>query len=145
MFAGAGSNLVKQLFQVARAAAPAVILIDEFDYIGRRRGEERGGGLETDRSAALTQLLAEMDGFSPVEGVVVIGTTNRPDILDKAILRPGRFDRHVRVPLPDVEGRLKILMTYAGKLPMELRRGQRLTGPQAGSAAAIDWSGWAKR
>lgn len=145
VFAGAGSNLVKELFQSARASAPAVILIDELDYIGRRRGEERGGGLETDRSAALTQLLAEMDGFSPIEGVVVIATTNRPDILDKALLRPGRFDRRVHVPLPDVQGRLKILGTHAERLSLEENIGRTLTGLEVGSVSPVDLPGWAKR
>lgn len=147
-YAGAGSSLVKELFKLAREVAPAVILIDEIDYIGRRRGEEHGGGLETDRSAALTQLLAEMDGFASAEGVVVIGTTNRPDILDKALLRPGRFDRRVEVPLPDVKGRLQILKTHSHRLALEGPGGggRRLTGPDATDGfAAIDWPGWAKR
>lgn len=125
--------------------APAVILIDELDYIGRRRGEERGGGLETDRSAALTQLLAEMDGFNPAEGVLVIGTTNRPDILDSALLRPGRFDRRVSVPLPDLQGRVKILRTHAQRLPLEEHVGRSLTSPAVDSVAPVDWSAWAKR
>lgn len=138
-FAGVGSQLVKELFRAARAVAPAVVLIDELDYIGRRRGEERGGGLETDRSAALTQLLAEMDGFGSGEGVVVIGTTNRADILDKALLRPGRFDRQVRVPLPDVTGRLKILYSHARRLAFEHQ--SNLTG----LSHPVDWLSWAKR
>uniref|UniRef100_A0A7S4SNC4 AAA+ ATPase domain-containing protein n=1 Tax=Alexandrium monilatum TaxID=311494 RepID=A0A7S4SNC4_9DINO len=148
-FAGAGSSLVKDLFRAARKEAPAVILIDELDYIGRRRGEERGGGLETDRSAALTQLLSEMDGFGSAEGVLVIGTTNRPDILDKALLRPGRFDRRVEVPLPDVAGRLKILLTHAGKLALESPSNFRLTGHRGGSprapVSAANWTLWARR
>ncbi|CAE8615362.1 unnamed protein product [Polarella glacialis] len=142
-FAGTGTQLVKELFRVARSMAPAVILIDELDYIGRRRGEERGGGLETDRSAALTQLLAEMDGFNSAEGVVVIGTTNRPDILDKALTRPGRFDRKVTVPLPDLLGRHKIIRTHAQRLALEDPSSRRLTGADAG--APVDWMGWAKR
>jgi len=149
MYAGAGSNLVKELFRAARNAAPSVILIDELDYIGRRRGEERGGGLETDRSAALTQLLAEMDGFASAEGVVVIGTTNRPDILDNALLRPGRFDRRVSVPLPDVQGRLHILRRHAQRLALEPPKGFRLTGPMGNSSAVaghpVEWQAWAKR
>jgi len=151
MFAGAGSSLVKDLFRAARRAAPSVILLDEIDYIGRRRGEERGGGLETDRSAALTQLLTEMDGFLPSEGVLVIATTNRPDILDKALLRPGRFDRHVRIPLPDVEGRLKIMQIQAKRLALEPPKGFRLTGhkpsdsPGTPPNTQIDWPAWAKR
>lgn len=148
-YAGQGSSLVKDLFKTARAVAPAVILIDELDFIGRRRTEEHGGGLETDRSAALTQLLSEMDGFVPAEGVVVIGTTNRPDILDKALLRPGRFDRKVNVPLPDVQGRLKILRKQAKRLSEEQPKPPTLTGPRLEDAAQkmgpIDWRAWAKR
>eukprot|EP00930_Biecheleria_cincta_P083499 TRINITY_DN73067_c0_g1_i1.p1 TRINITY_DN73067_c0_g1~~TRINITY_DN73067_c0_g1_i1.p1 ORF type:complete len:748 (-),score=143.59 TRINITY_DN73067_c0_g1_i1:94-2337(-) len=142
-FAGTGTNLVKELFRIARTVAPAVVLIDELDYIGRRRGEERGGGLETDRSAALTQLLAEMDGFASTEGVVVIGTTNRPDILDKALTRPGRFDRKVTVPLPDVSGRLKILNAHAQRLAIEHPGQRKLTGPE--SSSAPNWKRWAHR
>lgn len=148
-FAGVGSSLVKELFGAARSIAPAVILIDELDYIGRRRGEERGGGLETDRSAALTQLLAEMDGFGSAEGILVIGTTNRADILDKALLRPGRFDRHVKVPLPDVGGRIKILKTHASRLALESPSNFRLTGhkrnPGGSAVTEVDWASWAKR
>jgi len=142
-FAGTGTNLVKELFRIAREVAPAVVLIDELDYIGRRRGEERGGGLETDRSAALTQLLAEMDGFASSEGVVVIGTTNRPDILDRALTRPGRFDRKVTVPLPDMSGRLKILNAHAQRLAIEHPGQRKLTGPE--SSTAPDWKEWAHR
>lgn len=143
-YAGGGVSLVKEIFRTARSVAPSVILIDELDYIGRKRGEERGGGLETDRSAALTQLLAEMDGFNPTEGVVVIATTNRPDILDKALLRPGRFDRRVNVPLPDVQGRLQILKKHAERLAVEPPNDRRLTGPINGTRE-VDWPGWAKR
>ncbi|CAE7035466.1 ftsH2 [Symbiodinium natans] len=143
-FAGTGTNLVKELFAMARRMSPAVILIDELDYIGRRRGEERGGGLETDRSAALTQLLSEMDGFNSAEGVVVIGTTNRPDILDKALTRPGRFDRKVTVPLPDVMGRFQILRKHAKRLVLERPGSQTLTGADV-SSSSPDWMAWAKR
>ncbi|CAJ1400073.1 unnamed protein product [Effrenium voratum] len=139
--AGTGTIMVKELFMTARRISPAVILIDELDYIGRRRGEEHGGGLETDRSAALTQLLSEMDGFGSAEGVVVIGTTNRPDILDKALTRPGRFDRKVIVPLPDVLGRYQILRKHARRLVLE-QDGSKLTGVEA---TAPDWMAWAKR
>lgn len=143
MFAGAGSSLVKDLFKAARLSAPAVVLIDELDYIGRRRGEERGGGLETDRSAALTQLLVEMDGFGSSEGIVVIGTTNRPDILDKALLRPGRFDRKVTVPLPDVRGRLHILKSHAKRLRIDAPA--PLTEVSGASPSVVNFAEWAKR
>ncbi|CAL1133755.1 unnamed protein product [Cladocopium goreaui] len=140
-YAGAGTTMVKELFATARRISPAVILIDELDYLGRQRGEERGGGLETDRAAALTQLLAEMDGFGSADGVVVIGTTNRPDILDKALTRPGRFDRKVTVPLPDVEGRYQILRKHSKRLVLD--SSSKLIGPE--TPTAPDWMAWAKR
>ncbi|CAK9002757.1 ATP-dependent zinc metalloprotease FtsH [Durusdinium trenchii] len=140
-YAGAGTTLVKELFATARRMSPAVILIDELDYLGRQRGEERGGGLETDRAAALTQLLAEMDGFGSADGVVVIGTTNRPDILDKALTRPGRFDRKVTVPLPDVVGRYQILRKHAKRLVLE--ESSKLS--RCLTSLCSDWMAWAKR
>mmetsp|Transcript_56864 Transcript_56864/g.133613 ORF Transcript_56864/g.133613 Transcript_56864/m.133613 type:complete len:745 (+) Transcript_56864:47-2281(+) len=138
-YAGEGTMLVKALFRAAREAAPSVLFIDELDYIGRKRSSERGGGLETDRSAALTQLLTEMDGFSASEGVLVIATTNRKDILDDALLRPGRFDRKVSVPLPDVQGRLQILKSHAKRLPLEPMK------PLTGNSGAVDFEQWARR
>jgi cell division protease FtsH len=112
MFVGVGASRVRDLFQTARKQAPAIIFIDEIDSIGRKRGAGLGGGHD-EREQTLNQMLAEMDGFEATEGVVMIAATNRPDILDPALLRPGRFDRQVVVPLPDLEERLPILAVHA--------------------------------
>ncbi|MGI8493675.1 MAG: ATP-dependent zinc metalloprotease FtsH [Acidimicrobiales bacterium] len=108
MFVGVGASRVRDLFQTARKQAPAIIFIDEIDSIGRKRGAGLGGGHD-EREQTLNQMLAEMDGFETTEGVVMMAATNRPDILDPALLRPGRFDRQVVVPLPDLNERLPIL------------------------------------
>jgi cell division protease FtsH len=112
MFVGVGASRVRDLFQTARKQAPAIIFIDEIDSIGRKRGAGLGGGHD-EREQTLNQMLAEMDGFEATEGVVMMAATNRPDILDPALLRPGRFDRQVVVPLPDLEERLPILGVHA--------------------------------
>jgi cell division protease FtsH len=111
MFVGVGASRVRDLFQTARKQAPAIIFIDEIDSIGRKRGAGLGGGHD-EREQTLNQMLAEMDGFEATEGVVMIAATNRPDILDPALLRPGRFDRQIVVPLPDLEERLPILSVH---------------------------------
>jgi cell division protease FtsH len=111
MFVGVGASRVRDLFQTARKQAPAIIFVDEIDSIGRKRGAGLGGGHD-EREQTLNQMLNEMDGFDPAEGVVVIAATNRPDILDPALLRPGRFDRQIVVPLPDLEERLPILQVH---------------------------------
>jgi cell division protease FtsH len=111
MFVGVGASRVRDLFQTARKQAPAIIFIDEIDSIGRKRGAGLGGGHD-EREQTLNQMLAEMDGFETTEGVVMMAATNRPDILDPALLRPGRFDRQVVVPLPDLEERLPILSVH---------------------------------
>jgi cell division protease FtsH len=111
MFVGVGASRVRDLFQTARKQAPAIIFIDEIDSIGRKRGAGLGGGHD-EREQTLNQMLAEMDGFEATEGVVIIGATNRPDVLDPALLRPGRFDRQIVVPLPDLEERLPILTVH---------------------------------
>jgi cell division protease FtsH len=111
MFVGVGASRVRDLFSTARKQAPAIIFIDEIDSIGRKRGAGVGGGHD-EREQTLNQMLSEMDGFETSEGVVVIAATNRPDILDPALLRPGRFDRQVVVPLPDYEERLPILVVH---------------------------------
>ncbi len=111
MFVGVGASRVRDLFQTARKQAPAIIFIDEIDSIGRKRGAGLGGGHD-EREQTLNQMLNEMDGFDPAEGVVIIAATNRPDILDPALLRPGRFDRQIVVPLPDLEERLPILQVH---------------------------------
>ncbi len=111
MFVGVGASRVRDLFQTARKQAPAIIFIDEIDSIGRKRGAGLGGGHD-EREQTLNQMLSEMDGFDTAEGVVIMAATNRPDILDPALLRPGRFDRQVVVPLPDLEERLPILKVH---------------------------------
>ncbi len=111
MFVGVGASRVRDLFQTARKQAPAIIFVDEIDSIGRKRGAGLGGGHD-EREQTLNQMLNEMDGFDPAEGVVIIAATNRPDILDPALLRPGRFDRQIVVPLPDLDERLPILQVH---------------------------------
>jgi cell division protease FtsH len=111
MFVGVGASRVRDLFQTARKQAPAIIFVDEIDSIGRKRGAGLGGGHD-EREQTLNQMLSEMDGFDPAEGVVIMAATNRPDILDPALLRPGRFDRQIVVPLPDLEERLPILKVH---------------------------------
>ena len=108
VFVGVGASRVRSLFKKARSKAPCIIFIDEIDAAGRKRNAG-GGGSEMEQDQTLNQLLVEMDGFSPSDGVVVLGATNRVDVLDPALTRPGRFDRHVNVPRPDVKGRLSIL------------------------------------
>ena len=111
MFVGVGASRVRDMFQTARKQAPAIIFIDEIDSIGRKRGAGLGGGHD-EREQTLNQMLSEMDGFETTEGVVMMAATNRPDILDPALLRPGRFDRQIIVPLPDLEERLPILRVH---------------------------------
>lgn len=111
MFVGVGASRVRDLFETARKGAPSIIFIDEIDSIGRKRGAGLGGGHD-EREQTLNQLLSEMDGFDSAEGVVIMAATNRPDILDPALLRPGRFDRQVVVPLPDLEERVPILKVH---------------------------------
>jgi len=111
MFVGVGASRVRDLFQTARKQAPAIIFVDEVDSIGRKRGAGLGGGHD-EREQTLNQMLSEMDGFETTEGIVMMAATNRPDILDPALLRPGRFDRQIVVPLPDLEERLPILRVH---------------------------------
>jgi len=117
MFVGVGASRVRDLFEQAKKHAPCIIFIDEIDAVGRRRGAGLGGGHD-EREQTLNQLLVEMDGFEGNEGVIVIAATNRPDVLDPALLRPGRFDRQVVVPLPDVRGREQILKVHMRKVPV---------------------------
>jgi cell division protease FtsH len=112
MFVGVGASRVRDLFETARKESPAIIFIDEIDSIGRKRGAGLGGGHD-EREQTLNQMLAEMDGFETIEGVVVLAATNRPDILDPALLRPGRFDRQITVPLPTLDERRAILVVHA--------------------------------
>ncbi|MGH9068694.1 MAG: ATP-dependent zinc metalloprotease FtsH, partial [Acidimicrobiales bacterium] len=111
MFVGVGASRVRDMFQTARKQAPAIIFVDEIDSIGRKRGAGLGGGHD-EREQTLNQMLNEMDGFDTTEGIVMMAATNRPDILDPALLRPGRFDRQIVVPLPDLDERLPILVVH---------------------------------
>ncbi len=117
MFVGVGASRVRDMFEQAKKHAPCIIFIDEIDAVGRHRGAGLGGGHD-EREQTLNQLLVEMDGFEGNEGVIVIAATNRPDVLDPALLRPGRFDRQVVVPLPDVRGREQILKVHMRKVPI---------------------------
>jgi len=117
MFVGVGASRVRDMFDQAKKHAPCIIFIDEIDAVGRHRGAGLGGGHD-EREQTLNQLLVEMDGFEGNEGVIVIAATNRPDVLDPALLRPGRFDRQVVVPLPDVRGREHILRVHMRKVPL---------------------------
>lgn len=116
MFVGVGASRVRDMFETAKKHAPCIIFIDEIDAVGRHRGAGVGGGHD-EREQTLNQLLVEMDGFEGNEGVIVIAATNRPDVLDPALLRPGRFDRQVVVPLPDIRGREQILKVHIRKVP----------------------------
>jgi cell division protease FtsH len=118
MFVGVGASRVRDMFETAKKHAPCIIFIDEIDAVGRHRGAGLGGGHD-EREQTLNQLLVEMDGFEGGEGVIVIAATNRPDVLDPALLRPGRFDRNVTVGLPDVRGREQILKVHMRKVPLD--------------------------
>ncbi|MFY9767490.1 MAG: ATP-dependent metallopeptidase FtsH/Yme1/Tma family protein, partial [Mycobacterium sp.] len=117
MFVGVGASRVRDLFEQGKKNAPCIIFIDEIDAVGRHRGAGLGGGND-EREQTLNQLLVEMDGFEANEGIILIAATNRPDVLDPALLRPGRFDRQVVVPNPDIGGREKILKVHMRKVPL---------------------------
>ncbi len=118
MFVGVGASRVRDMFEQAKKSSPCIIFIDEIDAVGRSRGSGTGGGND-EREQTLNQLLVEMDGFEGGSGVIVIAATNRADVLDKALLRPGRFDRQVMVALPDIKGREQILMVHMRKVPID--------------------------
>ncbi len=118
MFVGVGASRIRDLFDQAKKAAPCIIFMDEIDAVGRHRGVGIGGGHD-EREQTLNQLLVEMDGFDTNEGVILMAATNRPDVLDKALLRPGRFDRRVVIGLPDIKGRFDILKVHARKIKMD--------------------------
>ncbi|CAM5713492.1 ATP-dependent zinc metalloprotease FtsH [Streptomyces badius] len=117
MFVGVGASRVRDLFEQAKANAPAIVFVDEIDAVGRHRGAGMGGGHD-EREQTLNQLLVEMDGFDVKGGVILIAATNRPDILDPALLRPGRFDRQIAVDRPDMQGRLEILKVHQKGKPV---------------------------
>jgi cell division protease FtsH len=117
MFVGVGASRVRDMFEQAKRNAPCIVFIDEIDAVGRSRGAGLGNQND-EREQTLNQLLVEMDGFEANEGIIIIAATNRPDVLDPALLRPGRFDRQVVVPRPDIEGRLKILDVHTRKVPL---------------------------
>ncbi|MEQ8689523.1 MAG: ATP-dependent zinc metalloprotease FtsH, partial [Pseudomonadales bacterium] len=117
MFVGVGASRVRDMFEQAKKQSPCIIFIDEIDAVGRHRGAGLGGGHD-EREQTLNQLLVEMDGFEPNDGIIVIAATNRPDVLDPALLRPGRFDRQVVVGLPDIRGREQILKVHMRKVPL---------------------------
>ena len=117
MFVGVGAARVRDMFENAKKHSPCIVFIDEIDAVGRQRGAGLGGGND-EREQTLNQLLVEMDGFEPNAGVIIIAATNRPDVLDPALLRPGRFDRQVVVPLPDIRGREQILLVHMRKVPI---------------------------
>ncbi|MDB6081242.1 MAG: cell division related ATP-dependent zinc proteinase Clp, partial [Chlamydiia bacterium] len=118
MFVGVGASRIRKMFEEAKKNAPCIIFMDEIDAVGRHRGGGAGGGHD-EREQTLNQLLVEMDGFDTTEGVIIIAATNRPDVLDKALLRPGRFDRQVYIPLPDIKGRFEILKVHARKIKLD--------------------------
>ncbi len=117
MFVGVGASRVRDMFEQAKKNAPCIVFIDEIDAVGRHRGNGIGNSND-EREQTLNQLLVEMDGFEANEGIIIIAATNRPDVLDPALLRPGRFDRQVVVPIPDIDGREKILGVHMKKLPL---------------------------
>jgi len=139
MFVGVGASRVRDMFEQAKKSAPCIVFIDEIDAVGRHRGAGYGGGND-EREQTLNQLLVEMDGFEANEGVILIAATNRPDVLDPALLRPGRFDRQVTVNNPDINGRSKILEVHARKVPLapgvDLRRIARSTPGFSGADLA---------
>src|SRR5260221_1922852 len=117
MFVGVGASRVRDMFEQGKKSAPCIIFIDEVDAVGRHGGQGVGGGHD-EREQSLNALLVEMDGFDTQEGVIIIAATNRPDVLDPALLRPGRFDRQITVNLPDVKGREEILRVHAKRVKL---------------------------
>ncbi|MBK7404827.1 MAG: ATP-dependent zinc metalloprotease FtsH [Phycisphaerales bacterium] len=140
MFVGVGASRVRDLFKNAKENAPCIIFLDEIDAVGRRRGSGFSSGGHDEREQTLNAILVEMDGFTPADGVIVIAATNRADVLDPALIRPGRFDRQIVVPLPDVKGRLEILKVHANKVKLgpdvDLERVARMTPMFSGADLA---------
>jgi len=140
MFVGVGASRVRDLFKQAKDSSPCIIFLDEIDAVGRRRGSGFTTGGHDEREQTLNAILVEMDGFTPSDGVIVIAATNRPDVLDPALIRPGRFDRQIAVPLPDVKGRLEILKVHSKKIKMgpdvDMERIARMTPMFSGADLA---------
>jgi len=140
MFVGVGASRVRDLFKQAKESAPCIVFLDEIDAVGRRRGSGFSSGGNDEREQTLNAILVEMDGFSPSDGVIVVAATNRSDVLDPALVRPGRFDRQITVPLPDVKGRLEILQVHGKKVKLgpdvELERIARATPVFSGADLA---------
>jgi cell division protease FtsH len=138
MFVGVGASRVRDLFEQGKKHAPCIIFIDEIDAVGRHRGAGLGGGHD-EREQTLNQLLVEMDGFESNEGVIIIAATNRPDVLDPAILRPGRFDRRIVVSRPDVRGREGILRVHTKKVPLGRTSTSRSSRAGRPASSARTW------
>ena len=138
MFVGVGASRVRDLFDQAKDAAPAIVFIDEIDAVGRHRGAGMGGGHD-EREQTLNQLLVEMDGFDVRGGVVLIAATNRPDVLDPALLRPGRFDRQIPVEAPDMKGRLQILQVHAKNKPIAPDVDLAMVAKRTRASPALTW------
>ena len=145
MFVGVGASRVRDLFEQGKAHAPCIIFIDEIDAVGRHRGAGLGGGHD-EREQTLNQLLVEMDGFESNDGVILIAATNRPDVLDPALLRPGRFDRQIVVDAPDVRGREGILRVHTRKIPLAADVGSTIHRQgHARAWPAPTWPTWSTR
>ncbi len=140
MFVGVGASRVRDLFKSAKESSPCIIFLDEIDAVGRKRGSGFSSGGHDEREQTLNAILVEMDGFTPADGVIVIAATNRADVLDPALIRPGRFDRQISVPLPDIKGRLEILKVHAKKVKLgpdiDLERMAKLTPMFSGADLA---------
>ena len=141
MFVGVGASRVRDLFEQGKASAPCIVFIDEIDAVGRQRGAGIGGGHD-EREQTLNQLLVEMDGFESNDGVILIAATNRPDVLDPALLRPGRFDRRVVVDLPDVRGREGILKVHSRKVPLGDDVDLKRVAQGAPGLSGLTWRTW---
>ena len=144
MFVGVGASRVRDLFEQAKANAPAIVFVDEIDAVGRQRGAGLGGGHD-EREQTLNQLLVEMDGFDVKSGVILIAATNRPDILDPALLRPGRFDRQITVDRPDLKGRLDILKVHARGKPLAPGIDLEVLARRTPGSPAPTWPTWSTR
>ena len=144
MFVGVGASRVRDLFDQGKKHAPCLIFIDEIDAVGRQRGAGLGGGHD-EREQTLNQLLVEMDGFDSNEGIILIAATNRPDILDSALLRPGRFDRRIVVNMPDVKGREQILQVHVRKIPLSNDVNLKVLARSTPGFSAPTWPTWSTK